>query len=333
MSAEPTNPGRTAGPPRVTLGVTAYNVERYLPLAFESVLAQDFTDFEVVVCDNRSTDRTWKICQEYAARDPRFRIHRNDENLGEAGNFARVVSLARGEFFRLTAHDDLMAPTLLSECVAVLDADPGVVCAYPQTVIIDADGNRISDWDDRLDLSDPSPLRRLAHFARRWSLLNELFGVMRTDALRNTKLLGQYLSSDARIVAELVVQGRFQVVPARLFQRRMHPAMTFGGDRTDVMAHHEPRLAMKARKAARRARPGADHQVLIADVMRTLLAGTDAPLATRLGGAATFGAVAESRRARIRLGRLRRRVTGARLEKPPWEDESGSVKQSSEESR
>ncbi|GAB7050423.1 glycosyltransferase family 2 protein [Catenuloplanes indicus] len=315
---------------KLTLGVTTYNVERYLPLAFESVLAQDFTDFEVVVCDNQSTDRTWEICREYAARDPRFRIHRNDENLGEAGNFARVVSLARGEYFRLTAHDDLMAPTLLSECVAVLDADPGVVCAYPQTVIIDADGNPISDWDDRLDLTDPSPVRRLAHFARRWSLLNELFGVIRTDALRNTKLLGQYLSSDARIVAELVLQGRFQVVPSRLFYRRMHPAMTFGGDRTDVMAHHEPRLAMKARKAARRARPGADHQVLIADVMRTFLATADAPLTTRVAGAATFGAVAQSRRARIRLGRLRRRVTGGVLEKPPWENADGSLKKESQ---
>ncbi|MFI5845074.1 glycosyltransferase family 2 protein [Catenuloplanes sp. NPDC051500] len=312
--------------PRVTLGVTAYNVEHYLPLAFESVLAQDFTDFEVVVCDNQSTDRTWEICQDYAARDPRFRIHRNEENLGEAGNFARVVSLARGEYFRLTAHDDLMAPSLLRETVAVLDNDPGVVCAYPQTVIIDADGNPVSEWDDRLDLTDPNPVRRLAHFAKRWSLLNELFGLIRTDALRNTKLLGQYLSSDARIVAELVLQGRFQVVPARLFYRRMHPAMTFGGDRTDVMAHHEPRLAMKARKAARRARPGADHQLLIADVMRTFLATTDQSLATRLGSAATFGAVAESRRARIRLGRLRRRVTGGTLAKPPWENPDGSLK-------
>src|SRR5262245_52548107 len=109
--------------PRVTLGVTAYNNERYLPGAFDAIIAQDFGDFEVVVCDNQSTDATWDICQAYADKDSRFRIYRNDRNLGHSTNYARVVSLARGEFFRLTAHDDRIEPTLLSRCVEALDAD------------------------------------------------------------------------------------------------------------------------------------------------------------------------------------------------------------------
>ena len=123
--------------PTVTLAFTTYNVARYIAGAFDAVLAQDFQDFEVVVADNQLTDSTWEICAEYARKDARFRIHRNSENVGVFMNVRRVIELANGRYFRLTAHDDLMAPTLLSRCVDVLESDPTAVLAYPSTIIID----------------------------------------------------------------------------------------------------------------------------------------------------------------------------------------------------
>ena len=86
----------TAQPPRVTIGFATYNVERYLSGAFDAVLAQDYPDFEVVVCDNGSTDSTWEICQRYADKDSRFRIQRNETNLGYARNMARLVTPGPG---------------------------------------------------------------------------------------------------------------------------------------------------------------------------------------------------------------------------------------------
>ena len=109
--------------------MTTYNVEKYLPLAIESMLAQDYPDFEIVVCDNLSTDSTWDILESYARKDERIRVYRNPENLGEAGNF-RGGELAKGELFRLAAHDDLAAPTLISRCVEALDAHPEAILAF-----------------------------------------------------------------------------------------------------------------------------------------------------------------------------------------------------------
>src|SRR5215469_2085082 len=138
--------------PKVTMGVATFNVEFYLRNAFDDVLAQDFTDFEVVVCDNGSTDDTWAICEEYAARDSRFRIYRNPRNLGLSGNFRRIVELSEGEYFRWTAHDDRMEPTTLSRCVATLDADPDAVLAYPQARLIDEAGEALFDCAGEPDI-------------------------------------------------------------------------------------------------------------------------------------------------------------------------------------
>src|SRR3954470_23138397 len=107
--------------PRVTIGLPVYNGARYLAEAIESVLAQTFTDFELVISDNASTDATAAIALQYAARDPRVRYSRNRENIGSARNFGRAFELATGEFFKWMASDDLISPEFLENCVAALD--------------------------------------------------------------------------------------------------------------------------------------------------------------------------------------------------------------------
>src|SRR3546814_4612052 len=101
-----------------------YNGERYVASAIESLLAQDFEDFELIISDNGSTDRTEEICREFASRDPRIRYVREEENQGASWNFNRVFELARGEYFRWACHDDACEPTHLSRCVELLDESP-----------------------------------------------------------------------------------------------------------------------------------------------------------------------------------------------------------------
>jgi len=119
--------------PKVSIGLPVYNGENYLRNALESILDQTFRDFEVIISDNASTDRTGEICREYAAKDPRIRYCRNDRNLGAAGNFNRAFELSSGEYFKWAAHDDVIERDFLSSCVSVLDEDPSVVACFAMT--------------------------------------------------------------------------------------------------------------------------------------------------------------------------------------------------------
>jgi glycosyltransferase involved in cell wall biosynthesis len=116
--------------PRVSIGLPVYNGENYLAETLDSILAQTFTDFEVIISDNASTDRTETICRQYAAQDRRIRYLRNTSNLGAAKNYNRVFELSQGEYFKWNGHDDPLAPVFLERCVAVLDRHPGVVLCF-----------------------------------------------------------------------------------------------------------------------------------------------------------------------------------------------------------
>src|SRR5437867_8743488 len=136
--------------PRVNIGMPVYNGERFLEEAIDSMLNQSFKDFELIISDNASTDRTQEICRAYLARDRRIRYFQNQTNLGATANFNRVFELSSGEYFKLANADDLSAPDLLAKCVAVLDAHPEVVLCYPKTTIIDENGDMIRQYEDNL---------------------------------------------------------------------------------------------------------------------------------------------------------------------------------------
>ena len=122
----------------VTIGLPVYNGERYLRPAIESILAQSFPHFELVISDNASTDGTEAICRDDADRDERVRYYRNTANLGMSRNFNLTFERATGRYFKWAADDDLLEPQYLARCVQVLDRDPGVILCHSQVRIIDA---------------------------------------------------------------------------------------------------------------------------------------------------------------------------------------------------
>lgn len=109
--------------PKVSIGMPVYNGEKYIREALDSLLAQTFTDFELIISDNASTDGTEAICREYVARDLRIRYVRQSENRGAAANFQFVLDESRGDYFMWAAADDSWLPTFLTESVGVLDTD------------------------------------------------------------------------------------------------------------------------------------------------------------------------------------------------------------------
>ena len=94
--------------PAVSIGMPVYNGERYIREALDSLLAQTFKDFELIISDNCSTDGTSDICKEYTSRDSRVRFIRQDKNIGAIANFKFLLEQASGDFFMWAACDDYL---------------------------------------------------------------------------------------------------------------------------------------------------------------------------------------------------------------------------------
>lgn len=218
---EPTH--RSRGTPLVALGLPVYNGENYLAQALESLLAQTFTDFEIILSDNGSADGTEAICREFAARDTRIRYVRESRNRGVFWNFNRTFELSRSPLFRWTAHDDLCAPTLLQECVEAMHERPEVVLCYPRTRIIGVDGEPKFDYGKRLRSDAPDPALRFHEEISEDHACYHIFGLIRSDVLRRTSLMGAYAGADRNLLAELALHGPFHEIPRPLFMRRDHP--------------------------------------------------------------------------------------------------------------
>jgi glycosyltransferase involved in cell wall biosynthesis len=210
--------------PALSIGVPVYNGERYLRQTLEALLAQTFTDFELIISDNASTDGTEAICREFAARDPRVRYHRADVNIGAARNYRRVFELSAAEYFKWHASDDLVEPTFVERCMEALRRDPAVVLAYTETQLIDADGRRLAAVPQDVALRSPSASARFRRVLDRLGYCNVIYGVLRRDVLARTGLMGTFMHSDAVLIAEVSLHGQFYEVQEVLFSRRIHPA-------------------------------------------------------------------------------------------------------------
>lgn len=209
--------------PRISIGLPVYNAEKYLRDSLESILCQTYEAFELIISDNASTDSTQAICEEYAARDQRIRLYRNERNLGAAENFNRVFRLSRSEYFKWIAYDDLCAPEFLERCLEVLEASPSTALCYPKTTLIDENGAEIAAYEDRLHMQQARPHERLRQFLTKVNLANPVFGLIRSSVLRETRLLGKYFGADYILLMEICLRGGFFELPERLFLRRDHP--------------------------------------------------------------------------------------------------------------
>lgn len=127
----------------VSIAVPFYNTARFLPVALDSLLAQDHPRWEGLLWDDGSTDGSGEIAAEYARRDPRIRLLGNGRQNGNPAALAQALALARGAFVGVLDGDDLLEPRALSAMLAFMQSDPALGMAYSQYLEIDEDGREL----------------------------------------------------------------------------------------------------------------------------------------------------------------------------------------------
>lgn len=225
-------------PPKVSIGMPVYNAEPYLREAIDSLLAQTYSDFEVVISDNASTDQTEAICRDYAKREPRISYVRQRKNLGATGNFNHVFGLARGTYFKWASYDDLCEPEFIARCVEVLDARPEIVWVHSASAKINANGDVLDSTAPEAEgighTSEAGLPRRFhdsssPHLRFQGVLLGtnwcvDSYGLIRSDALRATQLLPACYGSEKVLMGALSLAGCYHEIPDTLFYQRVHAA-------------------------------------------------------------------------------------------------------------
>lgn len=214
--------------PLVSIGMPVYNGEKYIRQALDSLLAQDFKDFELIISDNASTDCTAEICQKYLVRDQRIKYHRNNINLGLWENFNKVLTLARGLYFMWAACDDIWEPSYISKLIKIIESNKSIVLASTDFDNIDENGKQTRTYPKILKLSSLETIfKRLLQFImfeESEGKANLVHGIMRLNTLKEigsfNKILGEW-AADMLLVFSMLFKGNFYIIDELLFHKRI----------------------------------------------------------------------------------------------------------------
>ena len=205
---------------KVSIGMPVYNSEKWVAATIESLLSQTYENTEIVISDNCSTDSSGSIISDYARMDKRIKYHRNDRNIGVNGNYNLVFQKSTGTYFKWASSNDLCHPQYIEKCVDILDSNADVVLCYPKTFLL-FENDSLEEYEDNLNLTEECACMRLRHVLNKVGLNNAMNGLIRRDALAQTRLHLPYLGSDLNLLVELALLGKLFELPDRMFFRRM----------------------------------------------------------------------------------------------------------------
>ena len=205
--------------PYVTIGMPVYNGEKYIRQALDSLLAQEYEYFELLISDNASTDATQHICEEYAKRDQRIEYVRQKENIGAHNNFRFVFENARCEFFLWAAHDDLREPDALSTLIACFSGKHDVVFAGSFYDTINFITNDICLHGVVPQLSSENNIFQNLCQLVQFPIPGFIYGLFRTSAIKQTQFIkNEYFDfADLYLLYEVALIGKLRIVPRVLY--------------------------------------------------------------------------------------------------------------------
>jgi glycosyltransferase involved in cell wall biosynthesis len=207
----------------VTIGIPVYNGERYLKQALDSIIKQDYSNLEIIISDNCSTDKTKDICLEYALQDSRIKYHRQEINIGATANFNFILKLASGIFFTWAACDDFLGSSYVRKCVDKLYKYPKAIGCCSDINFVNEDGTIRTSWTQsysNIDGLDKNIVERVREITRKVGWYG-IYSVFRTDILRQTSLCQSRYADDVLLLLELLLLGEIIKVPEYLFYYRV----------------------------------------------------------------------------------------------------------------
>lgn len=209
--------------PLVSIGMPVYNGEKYIRDALDTLLAQTFESFEIIISDNASTDNTEEICREYVQRDERIIYFRQRENVGAAKNFQFVLEHAKAGHFMWAAYDDTWANNYLMDAFALL-CDQSIDFVFPsfevRSIKLNIGKKFSSDIFEFISLKDRKQrvLQFLAlhHDSHKCNIVYSLF---RTKFIKKALNI-QDIGNDGALGATIVALGRGRLLSGGLFRKR-----------------------------------------------------------------------------------------------------------------
>jgi glycosyltransferase involved in cell wall biosynthesis len=209
--------------PRVSIGMPVFNGGELMRNALNSLLMQDFTDFELNIADNASTDNTEEICREYAARDSRINYVRRDKNYGMNNNGRLVFSMSRSPYHMWAAHDDQWDPSFIRRCVECLDSNPELVMASPGVQFLDMNLQPINWPYPPLHTVGMGLRDRVAAVFHETGIGYNAYGIYRKEYLHKIDLDLNCYGGDVVMLMQLMFLGEVEHIPEKLFKFRLNP--------------------------------------------------------------------------------------------------------------
>ncbi|MFA6222160.1 MAG: glycosyltransferase [Desulfomonilaceae bacterium] len=210
--------------PPVAIGLPVYNGEKYLAESIESVLAQDFGDFDFLISDNCSTDSTWEICNYYKSIDRRVRIHRHQRNWGSGANGEFVFKNTESKYFMWHAHDDKRESNMLGVLLKFLDTNPDYVSCSPRLIAINDKGQPVKCINTSFLWDCDSPVERFLKCFTSYGQCHAIYGLIRRNNLERLLPFPRLeLGGDIVMALALILQGKCGQINegARLFRERV----------------------------------------------------------------------------------------------------------------
>ena len=217
--------------PKLTIGMPVYNGELFIKKAIESILDQTFTDFELIISNNSSTDSTEKICQDFIDKDNRIQIHTQKKNIGIHRNFNFLLSKAKGEYFAWAAVDDYLDNDFMEKNLKILESDKSVVSSVGKIIPYGVDSLDIDSTlvdtsvfpkflknfiksGRRRKMIDAGPVSgnmnyKIRTFFKITKSLGRWYGVHRTEQLKKCIIEKPFINVEVSVFLNLLRLGDF----------------------------------------------------------------------------------------------------------------------------